>query len=117
METVNRKKKKAGRPVKQVKKEVRAAVRYSRVEYFVIKEKAAQAGISISNYIREITINGQVMARLTKEEGHFVRQLVGMSGNINQLTKACHQQGLLQAMLYFEHFRDQLDVILKKLTP
>jgi len=117
METVNRKKKKAGRPVKQVKKEVRAAVRYSRVEYFVIKEKAAQAGISISNYIREITINGQVMARLTKEEGHFVRQLVGMSGNINQLTKACRQQGLLQAMLYFEHFRDQLDVILKKLTP
>ena len=109
------KKKKAGRPVKMVKKEVRAGVRYSKAEYFVIREKALKAGLTASEYIRQVTITGQVKSRLSGEEMVFVRQLIGMANNLNQLAKACHQEGLLQAMVYFEGYRNQLDEILKKL--
>jgi hypothetical protein len=38
-----------------------------------------------------------------------------MSNNLNQLTKACHQEGLLQAMVYFESYRNRVDQILEKL--
>ena len=117
METVGTKKKKAGRPVKMIKKEVRACVRYSKAEYFVIREKASKAGLTASEYIRLVTITGQVKTRLSEEERMFARQLIGMANNLNQLAKACHQEGLLQAMVYFDGYRNRLDEILKKLKP
>lgn len=115
MAAVKRKKLKSGRPVKEVKKEVRASIRYSKAEYFVIREKALKAGISASAYIRQITINGEIKTRLTKEESEFARQLVRMANNLNQMAKVSHTQGVLKAMLYFENYRNELDQLLEKL--
>lgn len=115
METVRTIRKKAGRPVKTIKKEVRACVRFTKTEYFIVREKASKAGLKASEYIRQITINGQVKTRLAEEERQFARQLIGMANNLNQLAKACHREGLLQAMIYFENYRNHLDEILGKL--
>ena len=117
METVRVKRKKAGRPAKTIKKEIRACVRFTRPEYFIIKEKAAKAGVKVSAYIRQIGIYAAVTPRLTDEERHFVRQLIGMANNLNQLAKSCHQEGALRAMQYFESYRVTLDEIPKKLKP
>lgn len=117
METVNKKQKKAGRPAKAIKKEIRAGVRFTQYEYYIIKEKAAQAGVNASVYIRQTAIQAKTIPRLTNEELHFVRQLIGMSSNINQVAKVCHQQGMYEAMQYFESYRNLMDTILKKLKP
>ena len=45
MTTVSKTTKKAGRPTKAVKKEIRACVRFTRPEYFIVREKARQAGV------------------------------------------------------------------------
>ncbi len=116
METVREKRKKAGRPAKTIKKEIRASIRFSKLEYFDIRQKAAKAGIKASAYIREVAINGDVKRRLTDEERQFVRQLIGMSGNFNQLTKNSYREGMLKTMLHFDAYRNQFDTILKKLT-
>ena len=115
METVTKKKKKPGRPSQDVKKEIRACVRYGKEEYFIINHKASKAGLNASAYIRQITVNGYVKIRLTDEERQYVRQLIGMANNINQIAKTCHDEGLLRAMEYFETYRNQLDEILEKL--
>ena len=115
METVSTKKKKAGRPAKLIKKEIRACIRFSKSEYFIIKEKAAKAGANASEYIRQVCINGHVKNRLREEERQFVRQLIGMANNLNQIAKCCHEEGLLRGMSYFENYRNHLDEILKKL--
>jgi len=117
METVSMKKKKAGRPAKSIKKEVRACVRFTRPEYFIIKEKASKAGVNASTYIRQIAIYGTVKNRLTDEERQFVRQLIGMANNLNQIAKCCHQEGVLRGMVYYESCRADIDSILKKLRP
>ncbi len=117
METVQVKKKKAGRPAKTIKKEIRACVRFTRYEYFIIKEKAAEAGVNASVYIRQTAINGKIIPRLSEDELHFVRQLAGMSSNMNQVAKVCHREGLFEAMQYFENYRNHIDHILKKLKP
>jgi hypothetical protein len=117
METVRVKRKKAGRPAKTIKKEIRACVRFTRPEYFTIKEKAAKAGLKVSAYIRQVAIYATVTPRLTDEERKFVRQLIGMANNLNQLAKSCHQEGALRAMLYFEGYRASMDDILNKLKP
>ena len=48
METVKKKTKQAGRPAKIIKKEIRAAVRFSKTEHFVVRQKAAKAGMKVS---------------------------------------------------------------------
>jgi len=117
MEKVQAKKKKAGRRKKGVKKEIRAAVRFTKTEYFIVKEKAAIAGITVSKYIRRIAINEHVHVRLTAEETKISRPLVGISNNLNQIAKACHDEGVLKAMAYFQHYRNLIDGLLKKLEP
>lgn len=115
METVRTKKKKAGRRTKNVKREVRAAIRFTKTEYFIVKEKAANAGISVSNYIRRVAINEPIRNRLTDEEREITSHLVGWSNNLNQIAKACHQEGALKAMIYFQNYRNKIDELVKKL--
>lgn len=117
MEIVSKKQKKAGRPAKAIKKEIRACVRFTRQEYFIIREKAAQAGVNASEYIRQTAIRAKINSRLTAEEIQTARQLIGMSVNINQVAKVCHREGLFEAMQYFEQYRNQIDQLLKKLKP
>jgi hypothetical protein len=57
MEAGKEKRKKAGRPAKTIKKEVRACIRFTKLEYYVIRQKAAKAGIKASAYIWEVAIN------------------------------------------------------------
>jgi hypothetical protein len=115
MNPVSKQKKKAGRPAKAIKKEIRASIRFTRPEYFIIKEKAANAGLNAAAYIRQVAIHATVKARLTEEDSHFVRQLVGLANNINQLTKAAHQEGFLSVLRHFESYRRQIDALLKRL--
>ena len=115
METVKKSTKKAGRPAKAIKKDIRACVRLTRSEHFIIKQKAAQAGVKPSVYLRQTAINARILPRLTEEEVHDVRQLIGMSNNMNQVAKICHRDGLLEALSYFENYRNRVDNLLSKL--
>ena len=69
MEKDNRKV--GGRPQKSVKKEIRACIRFTRLEYFIIRQKANKAGVNASIYVREIAIKGHVKPRLNEEEGNL----------------------------------------------
>ena len=117
METMSKSSKKAGRPAQAIKKEVRACVRFTQHEYFIVQEKATQAGVNASVYMRQTAIQGKIISRLTTEEIQIVRQLIGMSVNINQVAKVCHREGLYEAMQYFEHYRNLIDGLLQKLKP
>jgi len=115
MDNVRVKRKKAGRPSKDIKKEIKVCVRYSRHDLFIVREKAANAGLKLSGYLRKVSIETRIMPRLTEEERQFVKKLIGMSNNLNQLTKACHQEGLLSAMLEFEQYRAGIDDLFQKM--
>ena len=116
MEQVKVRKSKSGRPKKAVCKETRAGIRFTQTEYFIIKQKALKAGLKVSAYLRQIAVAGDVKPRLTEEERQFLRQLIGMANNINQLTKMSHQEGLLKVMRYFEEYRQKIDLLIQKLT-
>lgn len=115
MDNVRVKGKKAGRPTKDIKKEIKICIRYSRHDLFIVREKAANAGLKLSAYLRKVSMETKVIPRLTEEERQFVKQLIGMANNLNQLTKACHQEGILSAMLDFERYRSGIDGLLRKL--
>lgn len=114
MEQVMKMKKgKGGRPAKMVKKDIRSGIRFNKTEYFIVKEKAAKAGMRYTEYIRHMVIHGQVIARLSDEERGYIRQLSGMGNNFNQIVKIAHKEGMPKAMLLFQGYRNQLDEIMK----
>lgn len=104
-----------GRPKKLVKRESITGVRFTKVEYYGVKQKAAKAGLGITSYIRQMALQGKVIAPISEEERQLVRQLIGMSNNLNQLAKCCHKQGALTAILHFEKYRIAFDELLEKL--
>lgn len=104
-----------GRPKKLIKREAATGVRFTRSEYFIVKQKAKKAGYKITQYIRIMALEGQVIARLNPTEKELIPQLIGMANNLNQLTKKAHQESLLKALLHFEKYRNELDRILNHL--
>ncbi len=114
METVKDNHSKAGRPFKIIRKDIRTAVRFSKAEYFIVQQKAIKACLKVSSYMREVAINTEIKQGLNEEEQQFVRQLIGMSNNLNQLTRKAHQEGMLSAMRYFETFKGDIDNLLIK---
>jgi len=113
MESVKRNS--GGRPKKVIKRESATGIRFTQAEYFIIKQKASEAGVCITTYIRKMALEGKVIARMNEEERHFYRQLSGMSQNFNQLTKKAHQEGIITAVFLFEKYRDMMDEIVEKL--
>ena len=104
-----------GRPKKPVKRDIIKGIRFTKSEFFVVKQKAAKAGIGISSFIRQMAINGKIKPLLDEEERQFVRQLIGIANNLNQLTKKGHQEGFLTAVLMFEKYKNSIDELLEKL--
>jgi hypothetical protein len=114
METTSAKKKKTGRPAKAVKKDIRTCVRLTKADYLVIKGKSLKAGTSVAVYLRQMALQSPLRTRLSPEDKQDIRKLVGISNNVNQMTKLCHQAGLLQGFAYFKEFRKIVDELLEK---
>jgi len=105
---------KGGRPKKAIKRGITFGVRFTQTEFFVIKANAQKAGITVSYLIREMVINGKVNSRLSNEEREYVRQLIGMASNLNQVVKIAHKEGGLSALIMWEKYRNEIDEVLKK---
>ena len=106
---------KNGRPKKAVRKDIVRSIRFSKTEYFIVKQHASKSGLKITVYIRQMALEGKVISRLNEEERQFVRQLIGMANNLNQLTKKGHQEGFITAVLMFEKYKNIIDELLDKL--
>ena len=76
-----------GRPKQDIKRESATGVRFTKAEYFIVQQKASKAGMKLTTFIREMALNGKVIAKISEEERQFVRQLIGISNNLNQLAK------------------------------
>ncbi|MDQ2719350.1 MAG: plasmid mobilization relaxosome protein MobC [Bacteroidota bacterium] len=105
-----------GRPKKMVRKEISKGIRFTKAEYFIIKQKALKTDINVCAYIREIAIHGEIISRLNEEERNYVRQLTGMANNLSQLTKKAHQEGLFTVILLLEKYKNLVDEILEKMN-
>ena len=115
METVRMKKKKGGRPTKKLKRELRITARFSKLEHYILQQKAGKAGINVSEFLRQAAITAKVIARLTEEERNIIRQLIGMANNLNQMAKVANREGMGSIRLLLESCLQQVHGLLNKL--
>ena len=90
-----------GRPKKPLKQREFIGVKCSLVEKIILKQKAKAVGLSLSEYLRETGLNGQVVRRtkaIPKEILHFTGTLNHLAANLNQIAKKRNQMDELNAL-------------------
>ncbi len=65
-----------GRPPKAIKQEKNIGFFVTNEQYSVIQGKAIQAKVNISDYMRQMAVNGYVKVRWTEEDVAMLRDLV-----------------------------------------
>ena len=106
--------KKGGRPTKGVaaKKKYRITVKLNTQDYYTLKGKAKNAGISMSEFVRKVLEKGVVIERLTIEQADFIRKLCGMANNLNQLGHRANAEGFHVITPFHKTIIGKIDEIL-----
>lgn len=75
------------------------AVRCTEVEKKHIKSKAAEAAISLSEYIRRMVFDGKIIIRQSNADFETIQQLRKLGVNLNQQTKKLNSTGAMPVEL------------------
>ena len=81
---MNNNRKKGGRPKKATTEKLKYIlphVRLSTIDYFMVKAKAKEAGVSLTEYQRQCLLYGYVVERINTEHLQLYRQLAGIGNN------------------------------------
>ncbi len=96
--TDNVRKNKGGRPPKKIKCDQQITVMCNILERKIISYKAKQAGVTLSEYLRTIGVNGKIdssKSELAKEILAQKATLNHTAENINQFTRKLNSTGIL----------------------
>ena len=105
-----------GRPKKAIKLEKQVSFNVTPKHYLIIQLKAANEGMTVSKFMRQLALNGYVKPRWTPEERDIFKAMVGLANDINRLVKTAKEEGALNCMLHFEKYRSHIDYVIKRLT-
>ncbi len=90
MEQNEQKKNKGGRPPKAVKRNRVVALKCTALEQIKINARSKKTGLSVSEYLRELGLNGQIVITekvLPKEVLLLIGTMNHMAANLNQIAK------------------------------
>ena len=105
-----------GRPPKAIKQEKNIGFFVTNDQYAIIQEKAAKAKVNISDYMRQMAVNGYVKIRWTEEDVSAIKQLIGLSNDFHAIAAVAQKEGVVPATTVFETYRNQIDTLIKKLS-
>ena len=94
MEKKQEKKPRRGRPAKE-KAKLSCSINLKLIEsdFDAIRQKAESLGMTATQYARQMTLNGRIKPRYTKEELDLRRKIAGMANNLNQLARKANTDG------------------------
>ena len=103
-----------GRPKQAVKQERNIGFWVTHSEFAKIRKKMDAAHVTISDYMRQVALNGYVRAKWTDEEWKGIQELIGISGALNRLGDLITELGCEGLAREFVAYRDIFDNFLKK---
>lgn len=84
-----------GRPqvstLKRLTKSV--TVKFSKPDYEMLRHRSKNANRTLAEYIRDSAFDARIVAKHSAEDAAIIRNLTGMTNNLNQITKLSHHTG------------------------
>jgi hypothetical protein len=112
MHTIKPKKR---RVLGELKRSRRLTMNLTAAEFERLELKAKQAGVAMAVYVRRVSLDGEVIARLGQEDRELFRDVVGVSNLLDGLYKLAQKEGIAGAKAAFEAARNSVDEILNKI--
>ena len=105
------KNKRGGRPKLSPaeKLKYRIAVNLCTKDFYALKAKATQAGMTYTETARLAIIGCQIHQRLTPEQMDCIRKLSGMGNNLNQIARKANTEGYTNIRREYFYLADKID--------
>lgn len=97
------------------KKRYKVTVKFATAEYYSLKSKAKEAGMTISLFVRNALQQCEVKQRLSATHLKHILQLIGMANNLNQIAKRANAAGYSTAKTEAETLAKSIDNIINSI--
>lgn len=87
----------------------RIAVNLCTKDYYALKAKAAQAGMTCTELARQAITDCKIQQRLTSEQMDCIRKISGMGNNLNQITRKANAEGYSNTRSEYFYLADKID--------
>lgn len=89
-----------GRPAKgEDKLTVSINLKLTESDYNSVKEKAEELGMKPTQYVRQMTLRGEIKSRYTLVQLDLMRKLAGMANNLNQVARQANKSGFSNSVM------------------
>lgn len=100
----------------QKKKERVISTRIAEIEYYALKKRASDAGVTLSKFCRSVLLTGKVVQRISPEDGKVLRLLSNEANNINQLARKANSEGFSNVAMDLTKLRKVIVNIINHLS-
>jgi hypothetical protein len=112
MHTIKPKKR---RVLGELKRNRRLTMNLTAAEYERLEGKAKEAGVPMAVYVRRVSLDGKVIARLGQEDRELFREVVRVSNLLDGLYKLAKAEGVEGVIVSFADARNAVDGLINKL--
>jgi len=105
------KNKRGGRPKLDAskKRKYRVSVNLCTEDFYPLKRKVNDAGISLSEFARLAIIGCKIWQRFTSEQMDCIRKISGMANNLNQIARKANAAGYTDARTEYLYLAEKID--------
>ena len=114
----NIKDKPGGRPAKKrIEKQQRVvSTKLTELQYYAIRKRAGEAGLRVSEYVRQAVVSAEVIPRLNRQDADTIRKLAGEANNINQLAHRANAGGFALVAVELVKLKNRIVEIINQLS-
>lgn len=107
-----------GRPAKKrIEKQQRVvSTKLTELQYYAIKKRAGEAGLQVSEYVRQAVVSAEVIPRLNRQDADTIRKLAGEANNINQLAHRANAGGFALVAVELVKLKNRIVEIINQLS-
>ena len=107
-----------GRPAKNRVNKYQKVVstKLTELQFYAIRKRAGEAGLRVSEYIRQAVVSAEVTPRLNRQDADTIRKLAGEANNINQLAHRANAGGFALVAVELLKLKDRIVEIINHLS-
>ena len=110
--------KSGGRPANnRIDKQRRVvSTKLTELQYYAVRKRAGEAGLRVSEYVRQAVISAKVIPRLNRQDADTLRKLAGEANNINQLAHRANAGGFALVAVELVKLKNRIVGIINHLS-
>ena len=86
------------------------------MQYYAIRKRAVEAGLRVSEYVRQAVVSAEVIPRLNRQDADTIRKLAGEANNINQLAHRANAGGFALVAVELVKLKNRIVEIINQLS-